>query len=181
MASAFLLPRILKQHSDRTVMLAASTLLCGLLAALGIAWPLLVPTLHWPLLLVGWLLLGASYAAVVTPGGRLLRRSSKEADRPALFAAQFSLSHACWLIAYPVVGWLGAKVGITAAIWAMAALAVLGLLLARGLWPREESEVIEHHHHDLPPNHPHLAGQPAGRRHAHVFVIDEQHAHWPSR
>lgn len=181
MASAFLLPRILEQHSDRAVMLTAATLLCGLLIALAIAWSLLTPVMQWPLLLVGWLLLGASYAAVVTPGGRLLRRSSTEADRPALFAAQFSLSHACWLIAYPVVGWLCAKVSIAAAIWAMAALAVLGVLLARGLWPREESEVIEHRHDDLPLDHPHLAGQSTGGRHAHAFVIDEQHAHWPSR
>ncbi|TAM26587.1 MAG: MFS transporter [Nevskiaceae bacterium] len=181
MATALLLPRVLKQHSDRVVMLTAATLLCGLLIALAIVWPLLTPTLQWPLMLAGWLLLGASYAAVVTPGGRLLRRSSTEADRPALFAAQFSLSHACWLIAYPVVGWLGAKVSIAAAIWAMAALAVLGTLLARGLWPREDSEVLPHQHDDLPPDHPHLAQHAGNGQHAHPFVIDEQHERWPSR
>jgi len=181
MATALLLPRVLKQHSDRAVMLTAATLLCGLLIALAITLPLLTPTLQWPLLLAGWLLLGASYAAVVTPGGRLLRRSSTERDRPALFAAQFSLSHACWLIAYPVVGWLGAKVSIAAAIWAMAALAVLGTLLARGLWPRDDADVLAHQHDDLPADHPHLAEQAGSANHAHAFVINDQHERWPSR
>ena len=31
-------------------------------------------------------------------GGRLLRRSADAGDRPALFAAQFALCHACWLL-----------------------------------------------------------------------------------
>ncbi len=181
MATALLLPRVLKQYSDRVVMLTAATLLCGLLMALAITLPLLTPTLQWPLLLAGWLLLGASYAAVVTPGGRLLRRSSTERDRPALFAAQFSLSHACWLIAYPVVGWLGAKVSMAAAIWAMAALAGVGTLLARRLWLREDREVIAHQHDDLPADHPHLAEHAGSASHAHPYVIDEQHERWPSR
>lgn len=142
MASAFLLPSVLKRHSDRTVMLTAATMLCSLLVSIAIAWPLLTQTQQWPLLLAGWLLLGVSYAAVVTPGGRLMRRSSTEADRPAVFAAQFSLSHACWLVAYPVVGWLGAKLGIAVAIWAMAALAMLGTLLAQRLWPGESNQVL---------------------------------------
>jgi hypothetical protein len=60
----------------------------------------------------------------VTPGG-LLRRSASSEDRPALFAAQFALSHVCWLIAYPLVGQLGARVSMTAAFGGMAALARL--------------------------------------------------------
>jgi hypothetical protein len=39
-----------------------------------------------------------------TPSGRLLRRSSHTENRHALFAAQFSLLHACWLVTYPLVG-----------------------------------------------------------------------------
>lgn len=150
MAAALLLPRVLERHKDRAVMLTAATLLCGLLITLAIALPLLPPAEQWLLLLGGWLLLGASYASVVTPGGRLLRRSSSEHERPALFAAQFSLSHVCWLIAYPVVGWLGAKAGMTAAIWAMAALAVLGVLLARLLWPIADEDVLDQQHKEPP-------------------------------
>lgn len=32
---------------------------------------------------------------------------------PALFAAQFSLSHAGWLFTYPLAGWLGSTAGMT--------------------------------------------------------------------
>ncbi len=51
------------------------------------------------------------------PMGRLLRRSAHTEDRPALFAAHFSLSHACWLIAYPTVGWLGATLELSLTFW----------------------------------------------------------------
>lgn len=44
---------------------------------------------------------------MLTPTGRLLRRSAEAGDRPALFAAQFVLSHACWLLTYPLAGRLG--------------------------------------------------------------------------
>ena len=66
---------------------------------------------------VGWVVLCSS-------AGRLLRRSAREGDRPALYAAQFALSHACWLIAYPLAGWTGGTFGLTAAF---AVLAVLTL------------------------------------------------------
>lgn len=45
-----------------------------------------------------WFLLGAGYSLALTPSGRLLRRSAHAEDRPAVFAAQFALSRACWLI-----------------------------------------------------------------------------------
>ncbi|WP_417750598.1 hypothetical protein [Saccharothrix lopnurensis] len=38
------------------------------------------------------------------PGGRLLRRSARPAHLPAVFAADFSLSHACRLLCYPLAG-----------------------------------------------------------------------------
>jgi len=61
-----------------------------------------------------------------SPTGRLLRRSAQPADRPAVFAAQFELSHACWLLTYPLAGWLGlsARMPLT--------LAPLGLLTLLG-------------------------------------------------
>ena len=56
-----------------------------------------------------WLVLGLGYSAAQTPSGRLLRRSAHAEDRPAVFAAQFALSHACWLICYPLAGQMGAQ------------------------------------------------------------------------
>ena len=55
--------------------------------------------------------LGAATAAVLTPSARLLRRNSTEQTRPSVFAAQFSLSHACFLLTYPLAGMLGAVFG----------------------------------------------------------------------
>lgn len=181
MAMAFVLPKLLMRHSDRFVMMIAGTALSLILILIAIVWPILIPSTQWLAMLMGWLLLGIAYSALVTPGGRLLRRSSNDQDRPALFAAQFSLSHACWLIAYPVAGWVGAKIGIAAALWAMAALAVVGCLLALRLWPREELGNLVHSHDDLPADHPHLLKhrKTAAESHSHTYVIDDLHTQWP--
>jgi len=164
-------------------MLAAGAALTVTLAMLAAVWPWLSMIALWPVLLSAWLILGAAYAAVVTPGGRLLRRSSHEANRPALFAAQFSLSHVCWLVAYPLVGWLGTSSGTVAALWAMVALAAVGAAFAQRVWPTRDVEVLSHGHQDLPADHPHLSATTApmtGRVHKHVFVIDDLHTRWPS-
>lgn len=182
MAVAFALPRLLERRADRTVMLGAGLVHAACLLLLAVLWLLLDETARWPLLLAGWFALGASYAALVTPGGRLLRRSSLEADRPALFAAQFSLSHVCWLLAYPIAGWLGSKAGIAPALWALSGLACIGLALAWKLWPKLDPVEVAHSHVDLPADHPHLATHPRqGKHHSHAFVIDDLHARWPAR
>ena len=112
MAVAFLLPRLLERVSDRSVMLAGAWLLAaGTLVMAVILVQRRLParlTAGLPLLLPVWFVLGAANSAVLTPTGRLLRRSAHAEDRPALFAAQFALSHACWLVAYPLAGWVGA-------------------------------------------------------------------------
>ena len=119
------------------------------------------------------------YSLVLTPSGRLLRRSARPEDRPALFAAQFALSHACWLIAYPLAGRFGAGFGLTATFLVMAALAALGLVLGWRLWPADEPDALPHRHDDLPPDHPHLREH--GPEHSHALVIDDLHRHWPLR
>nr|MBA3564824.1 MFS transporter [Gammaproteobacteria bacterium] len=182
MAAALLLPRLLRRYSDRTAMLSGAVALIVTLAGLAAVWPLPEKeALAWGTLLGAWLVLGAGYAALVTPGGRLLRRSANEAQRPALFVAQFSLSHLCWLLTYPLVGWLGVFADLGASLWAMAAVATAGTLLAWRLWPRSDPEVIEHAHDDLPADHPHVAGDMTYPRHAHAFVLDDLHTRWPSR
>jgi MFS family permease len=181
MIMAFLLPRILRRRSDRSVMLSAGIVMVLMLSIAGMLWPWLSPIGRWLMLLISWLMLGAAYASLVTPGGRLLRRSSREADRPALFAAQFSLSHVCWLVAYPLVGWLGSGPGVIAALWAMAGLAAIGVCIAIQVWPAHEPELIAHTHDDLPADHPHIVTSAANGHgfHAHEFVIDSLHPRWP--
>src|ERR1700694_2045955 len=78
--------------------------------------------LSWTALLLTWTALGAAYSAVMTPPGRLLRRSAHAADRPAVFAAQFALSHARWLLTYPLAGWLALLAGMVPTLLVLAAL-----------------------------------------------------------
>ena len=181
--SAVLLPRLLERMSDRTVMVAGAWLLTAGLAALALLAASGGPALLWPALLAVWWLLGVGYGAVLTPSGRLVRRSAHAADRPAVFAAQFALSHACWLLTYPLAGLLATYASLSVTLLALAGLTVLGGGAALALWPGRDPEVLEHTHDDLPRDHPHIAGataDPAGYRHAHAFVIDAEHRRWPA-
>lgn len=85
MLAALLLPRLLERVTDRPVMVTGATLMVLTLFILA-CW-VAVFGLVWPVLLGAWLLVGLGYSAVLTPSGRLLRRSARAADRPALFAA----------------------------------------------------------------------------------------------
>lgn len=181
MTCALLLPRIIDRLGDRFLMTAASFVLAGLLGLMAIAWSFHGGATYWLLLLGAWFGLGAAYAATVTPAGRLLRRSSGSDHRPTLFAAQFALSHLCWLIAYPLAGQSGAWLGMGGAFAIMAALAAFGAVLAFAIWPSADPEVVPHSHDDLPADHPHnREGHPDGRA-SHAFVIDEHHPSWPDR
>ncbi len=128
-----------------------------------------------------WYRAGLTGYTAVTPGGRLLRRSSGTEGRPALFAAQFALSHVCWLIAYPLAGQVGARAGMGMALAASAVLALAGTLIAWRIWPREDPEIVAHSHDDLPSDHPHLREGHAEGETRHAFVIDELHPNWPGR
>jgi MFS family permease len=181
MIAALLLPRLLDRISDRAVMLVAAAAMTLFLALLSAAWSLEGETYLWPIILAGWFALGLSYSASITPGGRLLRRSSGTEGRPALFAAQFALSHVCWLIAYPLAGQVGARAGMGMALAASAVLALAGTLIAWRIWPREDPEIVAHSHDDLPSDHPHLREGHAEGETRHAFVIDELHPNWPGR
>ncbi|WP_018390381.1 MFS transporter [Ancylobacter sp. FA202] len=175
MVAALLLPRLLETVPDRTAMLAgAGVLVAGLLVG---------SALHsYAFVLPLWFLLGLGYSLVQTPSGRLLRRSSRPEDRPSLFAAQFALSHACWLITYPLAGWLGASIGLPGTSAMLALLAGFAVLAALRLWPARDPDELEHVHGALAEDDPHLAGAVpvvGGHRHSHVFVIDRHHTEWP--
>lgn len=170
MLAAFALPALLKRWQDRQVMLTGAVILIvGLIAALpadGLGW--LLPLWAW---------LGIGFSAAQTPIGRLLTRSAHGQDRPAVFAAQFSLSHAGWLIAYPLAGWLGAFAGMQITLLVLAGLAVVALVPAIKLWPANDPTELLHRHDDLAEDHPHTAL--SGRQHAHPYIIDSLHPKWP--
>jgi predicted MFS family arabinose efflux permease len=180
MAAALSLPGLFDRGlGERATMLAGAALL-----ALGMAaGPFCAG--GWGAVLALWACLGVGNGLVLTPTGRLLRRSAHAGDRPALFAAQFALSHASWLLTYPLAGVLGASAGMPATFAAMAALAAGAVAAAAALWPRDDAAEIEHDHAGLAHDHPHLAEHAAipvaaGRfRHRHAYVIDAEHPRWP--
>ncbi|MEY8843239.1 MFS transporter [Cribrihabitans sp. XS_ASV171] len=136
--AALALPQLLDRVPDRPVMLSGAALMAAVLA--GLAGAILLRGLDWPLLLGAWLLLGFGFSTVMTPSGRLLRRSAPPPDRPALFAAQFALSHACWLVSYPLAGWLMTRFGTIPALLTLSALAGASALVAARVWPRRHGK-----------------------------------------
>ncbi|MGB1236860.1 MAG: MFS transporter [Pseudomonadales bacterium] len=193
-AGALLVPGIVERTGERRVMLIAAPALAVLLA-LGCAGPSLA------LLIALYVALGAAGALVQTPVGAVLKRSCAQEQRPALFAAQFSLSHAGFLLCYPLAGWLSARYGVQFSYLAMAGLALIAALGAWLLWPGDDSRALQHthpaqhhahwhshadgHHCDhshaedpgeAPHYHPHYHPQVA---HKHDFVIDYHHSEWP--
>lgn len=195
MVVALALPRVLERVPDRTVMLAGAMVL-----ALGLSLVAAAPS--FTLLLAIWFMIGMGWSLVQTPAGRVVTRSASATDRPAYFAAQFALSHVAWLLAYPVAGQLGARIGITTTAALLAAFVLASALAAALLWPADDPLELEHehehedhrhlhthdehHHHehpdglraDGPHSHPHHHGRV---RHRHAFSIDDHHEHWPVR
>ncbi|MBI1493210.1 MFS transporter [Halocynthiibacter styelae] len=170
MVSALLLPRLLDRVSDRPVMFAGGWVMIASLIYLAAM--TIFMGLNWYAILLSWFVAGIGFSTVLTPSGRLLKRSAHSEDRPAVFAAQFALSHACWLVTYPLAGWLITVSGTVPTLFVLSGLAVVGIIAAQRFWPTYDPEIIEHTHDDLPLDHPHLQGQ---RRHAHHFVIDDLH------
>lgn len=180
MLAAMLLPRLLRRMRERDVMLPSAIIL----TALALAFAVLIRDSAlppWWLFLLVWAVMGLFYSAILTPAGRLLRVSAHSEDGPAIFAAQFALSHACWLVTYPLAGWVGQVAGLAVALMVLGLLGALGVLVAIWLWPAQGERVIEHSHPDLSPDHPHMkAHHGHGYHHAHVFVIDDEHRVWPT-
>ncbi|MFP5315307.1 MAG: MFS transporter [Actinomycetes bacterium] len=144
MLVALTTPGLLERFTDRAFMLGGSALVAAGVGAAGVVAAVRPP---WLLMLVLWAVLGAGTSMINTPSARLLRRAATDSTRSYLFTAQFSLSHACFIITYPVAGWVGAAAGQPAAALLLAALAALGAVAAWRLWtvgaptPRQEDAV----------------------------------------
>ncbi|MEV4158281.1 MFS transporter [Nocardia salmonicida] len=183
MIIALSLPRVLDRIGARPVMLSgAATLIFGLSSAIALStagagqW-------RWGAAMMVWAVIGAGTAAVLTPIGQILRRSSQPADRAALFAAQFSLSHLAWLLTYPIAGWLTRAAGFTTTWVVLAVLAALGTTVALRSWPRRDPEQITHLHEvgTIDPARLVDAIRVSDRlyQHTHPYVIDAEHRQWP--
>jgi len=168
------LPQLLENRTDRPVMIGGAAVLVASL--LGLSLVTFVYETRWLALLAGWFIIGIGFSVVLTPSGRLLKRSAHAEDRPAVYAAQFALSHACWLVTYPLAGWLITVAGPAPAFAVLALLAAAGLFGGVVLWRKDDGGTLHHTHDDLPEDHPHLHGSLS---HGHPIVIDDFHPHWP--
>jgi len=173
-AGAVFVPRIVTRTGERRVVLAGVLVF----AAFGglVAFPLPDPGLFGV-----WSGYGFASSLVLTPGGLVIVRSARKRDRPSAFAAHFSLSHAGWLVAYPLAGWLGMFVGLETAMIALCGLAIFTALATTRVWPRHDPVERMHVHPNLPDDHPHLHDEPAtgsAHRHSHAYYIDPLHPRW---
>jgi MFS family permease len=202
MLAALVMPSLLERFQDRTMMLWGCV--CMSLGLISIS---TMPGIHVSLPV--WFCIGLGWSMVQTPAGRVVNRSSSVPDRPSYFSAQFALTHACWLLAYPIAGQLGIALGIdtTAMIFSVAVLvfACLGGLA----WPSHDPMVLQHSHEETRHSHGHFhddhhrhvhEGNIPGENtqeenaqveahnhehihsrytHSHLFVIDDHHPEWP--
>ncbi|MER9630916.1 MFS transporter [Mesorhizobium sp. M0296] len=175
MIAALALPRLLENVPDRVAMLSGAAILVAgvLVGPLAGSYYLLLPL---------WFVLGLGYSLAQTPSGRLIRRSADAVDRPALFAAQFALSHACWLITYPIAGRVGAAMGLPFTFILLGIIGAAALLAAIWLWPKHDPDVLVHTHVDLAEDDRHIGDavwSEAGYEHSHGYVVDDRHPKWP--
>lgn len=130
MAVAFALTPLVDRFGTRGTMLAGPAVLAAgaVLLAAGWAW---APGAA--VLAAGWAVLGAGCSLISAPSGRVLRDAAPEGGLAGVLAARFALSHACFLLAYPLAGWAGGQdpVAVFAGVGAVAAVCGVPVFL---LW-----------------------------------------------
>lgn len=194
MIAAVTLPNVLTRLSRRTVMLCGSlTIAVGLL--------LMSTRPSFGLVLPVWFVIGLGWSLVQTPVGLVVNRSSLPPDRPSYFSAQFALSHACWMIFYPIAGLLCTHFGVSVTASIFTVVTLVFTAVAARFWSRTDPTTIVHtheevthehvHSHDVHHDHEHEGWegeQPHSHlhshrtiRHAHHFTIDDHHGEWPIR
>ena len=140
MSVALLVPRLLTGTTDRLVMLTgAIAVAVTLTATAAVLFVEPSAAVGWGALVVLWCALGAATSLINTPSARLLRYQSDEDNRSSVFTAQFSLSHACFFVTYPLAGWLGAYAGQAVAATVLALLAAGAAVVATRIWPASQA------------------------------------------
>ncbi|MGJ6980880.1 MFS transporter [Aestuariimicrobium soli] len=135
-AAAVLLGRVIGRVGERRLMLTAGAALALLTAVAGfVLWGQGARTGVAAVAIgVLWLAIGLGWSFAETPMGRIIKRSVPSEQLDQAYAAQFSLSHACWLVTYPLAGVLG-QMGLDVAAWTLAAVAGVAAAAAAVVWP----------------------------------------------
>ncbi|KXC06527.1 MFS transporter [Microbacterium hominis] len=123
-------PWIVERFGVVPTMIAGSVLIVvGLAGAVAVTALLTAAVGGWVALLAAWVVLGMGTSLVNTPSARLLADASTPENRNLVYTAQFALSHACFLVTYPIAGWLGGASLFAAAV-ALALVACAALVAA---------------------------------------------------
>ena len=102
--AAIIIPYLSKEMTASRIMLAGSNLISIIFVALAF-WLILFDFI-WFVLLLAWFISGFGYTLLLTPMGRVIRMVSSVDEFSQVYSAQFSLSHLCWLLMYPLSGYL---------------------------------------------------------------------------
>ena len=99
-------------HNRRHIWAQRALVFGGVLLGVILLPGILVPPIF--LFAVLWFLNGAGQALIAIPSSTLLAEHADEAERGKAYAAHFALTHACWLITYPAIGYAAASYGTPA-------------------------------------------------------------------
>ncbi|WP_339618253.1 MFS transporter [uncultured Salinibacterium sp.] len=122
----------------RTMLIGLSVVVGGLLAANAVTIVAVTTSTGWWALLGTWLILGMGTSLINTPSSRLLAEASNPENRNLVYTAQFALSHACFLVTYPVAGWIGAA-SLPVATATLTLVAILASITAFGVRRRAQA------------------------------------------
>jgi MFS family permease len=160
-------PRLLDRFGDRAFMLTGAVIIPVVLTGSTAVTFFGLSGAGWWMLLTLWFLLGAGNSTILTPSARLLRDASTEETRPYVFTAQFSLSHACYILTYPLAGWAGAVMGLSPAALALTIVAMVGSAGAFLSWPRDDTPAVLNVEHREPGSEEQAVEQPASQHAGH--------------
>ncbi len=189
MLIAFLLPNLLKH-----IQIRHSLCIGALILVVGMFLSATEP--GWMIFIVIWFFLGAGLSFIQVPAGLLVRMSCRQSDSIAYFSANFSLSHLCWLAAYPAAGLMSATYGLQTTFLFMGTVSGIAVCISWKLYPTPDEAELQHthpkmahlHYLDHDSHHAHTeASDKIGDHfhihktttHKHKFVIDQHHTQWP--
>ena len=135
MLAALYLPRLLESFTDKKLMISGCVIM--LLSFYILAIWIKLFGISWSALIIIWITTGIGYSSALTPIGRIIRKSSDGSDFTQLYAGQFSLSHACWLVMYPFSGWVMTIYGSIFSLIAVASIILISTVIAFYSWTSE--------------------------------------------
>ena len=133
-------------HTRRHIWAKRALIFGGALLGLLLLPGILVPPIF--IFAVLWFLNGAGQALIAIPSSTLLAEHTDEVERGRAYAAHFALTHACWLVTYPAIGYAAAGFGAPATFTVAGVVCLLITLLAFLLGKGEEKS----HSHPRPQN-----------------------------